>query len=79
MHCDVAYIYLNISPEKCYENMKYRSSGEPLLEEPTLHNLFYLIHLHSDMNPSKKLILDFEEGNKVTKVQLLTYIPEKIP
>ena len=62
--CDVAYIYLNVSPEKCYENMKYCSSGESLLEEPTLHNLFYLIHLHSDMNPSKKLILNFEEGKK---------------
>ena len=42
--------------------MKYHSSGEPLLEEPTLHNLFYLIHLHSDMNPLKKLIVNFEEG-----------------
>ena len=64
LQCDVAYIYLNVSPEKCYENMKCCSAGEVLLEESTLHNLFYLIHLHSDMNPSKKLILKLEEGNK---------------
>ena len=64
LQCDVAYIYLNVSPEKCFENMKYHSSGEPLQEESTLHNLFHLFHLHSDMNPSKKLILNLEEGNK---------------
>ena len=64
LQCDVAYIYLNVSPEECFENMKYHSSGEPLLEESMLHNLFHLIHLHSDMNPSKKLILYLEEGNK---------------
>ena len=64
LQCDVAYIYLNVSLEKCFENMKYHSSGEPLLEESMLHNSFHLFHLHSDMNPSKKLILNLEEGNK---------------
>ena len=27
-----------------------------------MHNLFYLIHLHSELNPGKKLILNYEEG-----------------
>ena len=60
--CDVGYIYFNIPPEICYERMKSRSSEEPILEESTLHNLFYLIHLHSELNPGKKLILNYEEG-----------------
>ena len=60
--CDVGYIYFIIPPETCYQRMRSRFSEEHFIEESTLHNLYYLIHLHRELNPGKKLILNYEEG-----------------
>ena len=58
LQCDVAYIYLNVAPEKCYNRMRNSSQEDGFMEEATLHNLVHLIRLHSEMNPGRKLILD---------------------
>ena len=58
LQCDVAYIYLNVPPEMCYNRMRNSSWEDSFMEEAMLHNLAHLIRLHSEMNPGKKLILD---------------------